>query len=567
LTKLLNRFIINKGKSIQELKNMKLRSLVNHIILEGFKETKDKKIKVFEPALVSPADGEKYSGGRKLHSNLTNALNHNGKVMFYAFDLTNRCNRGCPGCYVDRGKEIACNAVKDVPIKEYKGDLRKWEDWASKSPANKQKLDDAKKQTNDNGGIRMFSAADYPDATDAEYVKILKDAKISDTNFFKNNVTAFLDDAKATGWHVKAITKELNFLKDHIDHPALHGVDVSMNAQGFGESHEVVKALRSGKHNHKNLSDAEKVKLGTKFDSKDAKRLAQHANKIIGRTVTHTPFDLTKILEHKDDHSHIGVITSGHDIPGNGIRYVPSKPKQPFSPKTIIMQVNFPDTLKHILDGDVKTPSLSEVASALNEYADKYNKLRDIASAALRKGTINVLDVKDQNPLAEAKAPEPDVDTTEEDGGETITDTPVKKGKTEKVARHSLTTTLHRENGKWMQYVYKSSNGTRQEAKANLIPNIEEQFDIINPEFTYKFTEQDAKFLLQKMQGKMCCAGEDDEGQAAGGKCHHCKAKCGVQGCGSNVKQKDPVNIRGDADDQTDTLKDHIEGSRFLNLL
>lgn len=541
---------------------MKLMSFASHMLFEGWVKNKTGSIKIFEPALVSPKDGEKYSGGRKLHANLANSLNHNGKVMFYAFDLTNQCNRGCPGCYVDRAKEISCNAVANIPIKEYKGDLRKWEEWANKSPENKKILEDSKKQVNENGGIRMFSAADYPDATDQEYVQILKKAKIADTNFFKNNVTAFLDDAKATGWHVKAITKELNFLKDHIDHPALKGVDVSMNAQGFGESHEVVKALRSGKHNHKNLSDADKVKLGTKFDSTDAKKLAKHADKIIGRTVTHTPFDLTKILEHKDDHSHIGVITSGHDIPGNGIRYVPSKPKQPFSPKTIIMQSNFPERLMQILDGDIPTPAISEVTSLLNEYASKYNKLRDAASQALKKGTINVLDVKEQiaPPVKEAEEVDPDSE------GQVVTDAPVKKVKKEKAPEHRATTTLHKENGVWKQVIYKTSTGERVEAKANLIPNIEEQFDVINPPFTYKFTDQDAKFLLEKMKGKMCCAGEDESGPT-GGKCHTCKAKCGVKGCGSNVDKPKGTTTRDKSPDaQTDNMNDSVK-AKFLNLL
>jgi len=526
---------------------MEIKRFAKFVFTEGYKETPNKKIKVFEPALVTNADGEKYSGGRKLHANLSNALNHNGKTMFYAFDLTNRCNRGCPGCYVDRAKEIACNAVADIPIKEYKGDLRKWEEWAAKSPANAAKLQDAKDQTNANGGIRMFSAADYPDASDKEYMDILAQAKISDPNFFKNNVTAFLDDAKATGWHVKAITKELNFIKDHIHHDALKGVDVSMNSQGFGESHGVVKAMRSGKHNDKNLSDAEKEKLASKFDKNDAKRLAQHADKIIGRTVTHTPFDLTKLLEHKSDSSHIGVITSGHDIPGNGIRYVPSIPKQPYSPKTIIMQCNFPDKLKHILDGDIKA-SIPETTAALNEYSTKYNKLRNKASDALKSGKITVLDVKDQNPITEGEAAlkiDPDFDDSSVETDDGVEQTSIPKKKKQAPRGHTVQTILTKVNGVWMQSVYKTSNGTTQQTKANLIPNIETQFDAINPPFTYVFTDQDAEFLMSKMQGKMCCAGEDDEGNAAGGKCHHCKAKCGVKGCGSNVEKKKDVKDIG----------------------
>ena len=124
---------------------MHIKPFAVHILDEGYKANKTGSIKVFEPALVSIKDGEKYSGGRKLHPNLANALNHNGKVMFYAFDLTNRYNRGCPGCYVDRAKEIACNAVADIPIKEYKGDLRKWEEWGNKSPENARVLADSKK--------------------------------------------------------------------------------------------------------------------------------------------------------------------------------------------------------------------------------------------------------------------------------------------------------------------------------------------------------------------------------------------------------------------------------------
>lgn len=480
-----------------------MKSFIKHLV-EGYRTTKDNSIKIFEPALVSTKEGDKYSGGRKLHHAVANAFNHNGKNMFYSFDLTNRCNRGCPGCYVDRAKEIQCNAVADLPIKEYKGDLRKWEEWAKKSPENAKVLADTKAQINANGGIRMFSAADYPDPNDHEYDEILKQAGITDKDYFRHNVTAFLDDAKATGWHVKAITKELSFLNDHIHHDALKGVDVSMNAQGFGESHEVVKALKHGKHDHKSLSDADKEKLSNKFSKEDAKRMKDHSHKIIGRTVTHTPFDLLKILEHRNDHDHIGVITSGHDIPGNGIRYVPSKPKQPLSPKTIIMQTNFPSKLMHWLDGDEKYPSVDAVTNALNDYAAKYNKLRDAASKALKDGTIEVLSVN--------------VRKDDKDVNEAIKDTH---------AEHK--TILHRDGDVWKQ-VKITSDGKRDEFKANLIPNIEEEFDRINPPFTHKFTNEDTQFLLDKMEGNMCCAGEY-AGEAAGGKCHHCKAKCGVKGC------------------------------------
>jgi len=491
-----------------------MQSFLNYLLIEGLK--KKGAISIWEPALVSNNEGDKYSRGRKLHSNIPNALAHNRKNMFYSFDLTNRCNRGCPGCYVDRAKEISCNAVKDLPIKEYKGDIQKWEEWASKSPENKEKLDDSKQQINANGGIRMFSVADYPDSSDPFYVELMREYGINDKDYFRHNVTAFLDDAKQHGWHVKAITKEISFLKDHIHHDALKGVDVSMNSQGFGLSHEAVKALKHGNHNHKNLSDDDKEHLGSKLSKADAKNIKNHSSKIIGRTVTHTPFDLTKILEYKGDDSHIGVITSAHNIPTTGVRFTPSKPKNPMSPKTIIMQVNFPTKFMHWLDGDSKYPSIRAVTAELNKYADKYNKLRDKASSALKKGTINVLEINVQKSKEDS---EYDKELEEAFNPET---------------HYKVVTTLVREGDKWKQIVT-STSGKRTETDAHIIDNIEEEFDHINPPFTHVFSDEDTKHLLSKMQGKMCCAGEEDN-KAAGGKCHRCKAKCGVKGCGSNVE-------------------------------
>lgn len=495
-----------------------MKSFANFLFNEGWKQDKSGKIKIFEPALVSNKEGTKYSSGKKLHDNIPNAFSHNGKNMFYSFDLTNRCNRGCPGCYVDRAKEISCNAVKDLPIKEYKGDLAKWEEWGNKSPENKKILEDTKKQVNGNGGIRMFSAADYPDASDPFYSELMKQYKVDDKDFFKHNVTAFLDDAKQYGWHVKAITKEVNFLKDHIHHDALKGVDVSMNAQGFGLSHEAVKALRHGNHDHKSLTDNDKEHLQSKLSKEDAKRIKKHGSKVIGRTVTHTPFDLLKILEHKGDDSHIGVITSGHDIPGNGIRFVPSVPKNPLSPKTIIMQSNFPERLMHWLDGDEKYPSVNAVTNALNEYAAKYNKLRDKALADLKRGTIKVLEV---NVAKNKGQDQEDVEIEEAFNPDT---------------HHNVVTTLVRDSDGWKQVVT-STDGTRSENKANVIENFESEFERTNPKFTHIFTDEDTEHLLKTMNSKMCCAGES-EGKAVSGKCHTCKAKCGVKGCDNPATDK-----------------------------
>lgn len=510
---------------------MEIKSFLKFLLNEGWQTKEKHGIKIFEPALVSNKEGDKYSGGRKLHANVPNALSHNGKNMFYSFDLTNRCNRGCPGCYVDRAKEISCNAVKDLPIKEYKGDIKKWEEWGNKSEENKKILEDTKRQINGNGGIRMFSAADYPDSSDPFYQDLMQHFNISDGDYFKHNVTAFLDDAKQFGWHVKAITKEVKFLKDHIHHDALKGVDVSMNAQGFGLSHEAVKALRHGNHDHKSLSDKDKEHLQGNLSKEDAKRIKKHANKVIGRTVTHTPFDLLKILEQKGDDSHIGVITSGHDIPGNGIRYVPSEPKNPLSAKTIIIQSNFPEKLMHWLDGDEKYPSIEAVTAALNDYAQKYNKLRDQASEALKKGMIKVLEV---NVRKEDQKQDAEEDTEVQEAHNPDT-------------HHNVQTILSRGDEGWMQ-VISSTDGTRKETKANLIPNIEEEFDRVNPKFTHTFSDADTEHLINKMKGIMCCAGEKD-GEVAKGKCHTCKAKCGVKGC-ENPATDEMTGDEGGKDDK-----------------
>lgn len=456
-----------------------VRFLASQEITEGWRHNDKAGVHIYEPALIK-------KGGQ--HPELPNALNHNGKNMFYSFDLTNICDRGCPGCYVARGVEISCNGVAKVPLKEYKGDLRKWEDLyhiakqtPEQFPAKKMRmtaeqyveaLDDTKKQVNANGGIRMFSAADYPDASSDFYKQIMKKYGITDKDYFKTQVSNFLNDAHETGWHVKAITKEKKFLKDHIDHPALKGVDVSMNAQGFGESHESVKNLRKGKHED--------------FSPKENKVLKANAHKIIGRTVTHTPFDLQAILDHKKDHSHIGVITSGHDIPGSGIRYTSSVPKDPMSPKTIIIQKNFPKQLMSILDGSLSPESLKE-----------------------------------------------DIEATED-------------------PKHTIKVTLVKQpDGKWHEETFTSKTGETTTKKVGLnasghlvVPNLEADFEKRNPNFTHTFSNEDAQFLLSKMEGKMCCAGEK-EGEAVHGKCHNCKAKCGVEGAtkGGQCKTFDPMTL------------------------
>lgn len=455
------------------------------VIYEGFRSNEKAGIHIYEPPIIK-------KGGE--HPELPNALTHNGKNMFYSFDLTNICDRGCPGCYVSRGVEISCNAVAKIPLKEYKGDLRVWQknydDAKMAIEHNNAKLfkvrnitpeeyikalDESKKQINANGGIRMFSAADYPDASNDFYKVILKKYGVEDKNYFKNQVQKFLDDAKDTGWHVKAITKEKQFLKDHIHHDALKGVDVSMNAQGFGESHESVKSMKKGKHEH--------------FTPKENKALKQNSHKIIGRTVTHTPFDLLTILDHKKDDGHIGVITSGHDIPGSGIRYTASIPKDPSSPKTIIIQKNFPKKLMSILDGSLSPESL----------------------------------VKE-----EIEAP----------------------------VKHVIKVTLvKQDDGKWHEETFSTKSGKTNTVKSGMfggelvVPNLEEDFDKRNPKFTHTFDNADAQYLLTKMEGSMCCAGEK-EGEAAYGKCHNCNAKCGVAGAkkGGSCKTFEPHVLQRVAD-------------------
>ena len=470
---------------------MHLESFTKRMV-EGLKNSKDGAISVWNPSLVTKAEGEKYRKG--LHDELPNAFKYNGKMHFWSFDLTTVCNRECPGCYVARGREIDCNATKKVPLQEYKGDLEKWEEWGDKNPTNKKLLEDAKKHINSLGGIRMFSAADYPKAEEMKHIFSAYDIPF-DKNYFKYNVKAFLDDAHKYGWHVKAITKEINFLKDHIDHPALKGVDVSMNAHGFGESHDSLKKLRSGTHESATPEENAKLK--------------KHKDKIIGRTVTYTPWDLKVLLDHKADPSHVGVITSAHEIPGNGIRYNQSIPKDPLSARTIFVQTNFPEELKYILNGS-KPATPETLLVGLEKYVDKYNKVRDDIKAQIDKGVVNVNTLKDTSKpksVTEAEesddSPEKDVDNTED------TKTPDKE-------KHSVETTLRKVNGKWVEEKTFSRNG---ETKT-FTPRIElDNFDKVNPYFDYKFTTEDAKFLMKFLENKMCCIGN---------KCHSCTAKCGV---------------------------------------
>lgn len=553
---------------------------------EAWKHNDKHGIHIEEPPLLSKSDG--------VYPKLPNALNHNSKNMFYSFDLTNKCNRGCPGCYVGRAGEIQCNAVADIPIKEYKGDLREWADRAKSEPNSEfaKNLKDTIKQVNANGGIRMFSAADYPQSSDASYVKILDMAGISDKNYFKNQVTKFLNDCHYSGFHAKAITKEISLLTDHIDHPALKGVDVSMNAQGFGESHESVKKMRSGTHEE--------------LSAEDNKKLAKHAKKIMGRTVTHTPFDLLEVIKHvnlKDD-SHIGVITSAHDIPVDGVRYQHSKPKDDTSPKNIVIQVNFPDRLMHLLngDGDIKTKEViptdnsSEISSEDGDNTDNTDADERKNFKQVDKNKDGLADSQDFSYLTFMQL-------LEATGDKNITKVLLHKvdgrwieHKNEGVSKKSDEFTIKIDkNGKEKKvYKYHPTNWDRNDTSQckgkscqdkscqggscptktisreidgyegkfdevhnpnakedTVVQNLEENFIETNPEFpklknNKYFDVNDANALIAKCTNRMCCAGRKTiKGveHIAKGKCHNCTAKCGVRG-----KDDPTINARNEAD-------------------
>lgn len=273
-----------------------------------------------------------------------NALSWNNKVGFYSFDVTTDCQRGCPGCYVDRGREIECNAKKKIKELDYYGELQKWEDRANRDEKFAKVLADAKMQVNRNGGIRMFAAGDY-DPTNEKH---------SD-----DEIEKFLDDCLACGWQAKAITKEKIFLRKFGKHKALGTIDLSMNKDGFGFSHQEVI---------------------------DYTKNPEFGKKIKGRMMVFTPHDIHDILKMKDM-SHIGVITGGHGFAATQT-VAPVKPFDRAGEKKVYYFANFPKELKTLFNsGEIE--DASRALALLNDYTKKFNKKVNEPSEKAKLFTID----------------------------------------------------------------------------------------------------------------------------------------------------------------------------------
>lgn len=119
-----------------------------------------------------------------------------------SFDTTTMCkrvreNKPCAYCYVVSARNIGCRAKVEVDHIEYTGEIKRMR---------KDRVD----RLREVGGIRAFSFGDY----------IPK---------HKKDVKEFLDDCAEIKLDVKVITKELQFVRDFHDHPAIKVIHISVD--------------------------------------------------------------------------------------------------------------------------------------------------------------------------------------------------------------------------------------------------------------------------------------------------------------------------------------------------
>jgi len=136
----------------------------------------------------------------------------------YSIDVTTDCpkrreGKACKYCYVEQSRKTGYNAKTVSDACPYNGEIKRF-----KAP----KVE----FLNECGGIRLFSFGDYmPEHRDT--------------------IRTILDDCHAMGLNVKAITKQVDFIKEFGNHPALRVIHLSIDAVGDGVEWNIAKELRN----------------------------------------------------------------------------------------------------------------------------------------------------------------------------------------------------------------------------------------------------------------------------------------------------------------------------------
>ena len=118
-----------------------------------------------------------------------------------SFDLTTKCLRSCPYCYITYHRNKDFFAVVECDHCEYTGEILRMR------PETIARL-------NSIGGLRCFSNADYQPR-------------------FYDTMKQMLDDCLKVGLSVKVITKQEQFILDFHDHPAVRVINVSVDSLGL----------------------------------------------------------------------------------------------------------------------------------------------------------------------------------------------------------------------------------------------------------------------------------------------------------------------------------------------
>lgn len=448
--------------------------------------------------------------------------------MGLSFDVTTDCARGCPGCYVDAGRKTGCNAKSKYNLCYYRGELA--------DPSFNAKNAELKNKTNEHGGLRMFSGGDYIPSTlpNNTHYRDLKSSNPTAYNrevalqkarhdFANKQIKNMLDDAKSNGWKVKAITKEKEFIDNHIFHDALNTVNLSMNKHEFGFTHDEVKNIK--------------------------KTLGKHSHKVTGRVMAFTPNDLHDILNEKDK-SHVGIVTSGHNFPGNGIVISPKNANDRTGTHTVYILQNFKDDVKEFLNGEDKP--IQTVMKSLNKYVNEYNKkvsdvrakieghkpilvteytwLIDPTDPAGRKNQKNVEKSGDEDWLIfengkwKLKKHSPEGNYTKFQEKEQQRIDAIKQRKLDKKAAKLKQKNDETEDEDIQESLDDVDEQGRKVHKIDYGYDIDldlKTFDKINP-ISPDFTEDDVMELAHHLKDKMCCAG---------GNCYTCTTHCGAKGC------------------------------------
>jgi hypothetical protein len=154
---------------------------------------------------------------QRFHGGLSKNLKTHSCVDFTTICPRKRAGNPCKYCYVESHRKARFHWKPEIDHTPYDGWVNGVTDaWVGK--------------INDLGGVRMFSFGDYMVEHDKD-------------------ISSFLDDAAKRGVMVKTITKQVDFIKRYVNHPALSTVHIGVDSLGYKNggsqvTHATAKRLR-----------------------------------------------------------------------------------------------------------------------------------------------------------------------------------------------------------------------------------------------------------------------------------------------------------------------------------